>query len=160
MFWVLLLNAVLGIAAYGLTMRLHEGARGMLSGALHAPIAAGTAWMLALPALYIINSALGSRLDLSTTLLAALATVSFGAMAMLASVPINWFFGVAVPLNSVRLLVNAVIFMGVGVCMADVFIRVMRALEPERSTKFAYLWLGLVGVIGGELFKLFGVFEF
>src|SRR5262249_21546024 len=154
------LNAILGIATYGLTMRLHEGVHGMLLASLQAPTAAGIAWVIALPALYIINSALGSRLDLSTTVLSALITVSFGSAAMLASLPINWFFGLALPIPVIRMLVNLVVFAGVGVSMADVFIRVMRALEPARSTKFAYLWLTLVAVIGGEFFKLFRMFEF
>jgi hypothetical protein len=158
-FAVLLVNAVVGLAAYGLTMRMHAGAGPMLLSAVHAPLAAGAAWTIALPALYIINSALGSKLDFSTTLLAALVTVSFGAMAMLASVPINWFFALAAPSPAVRLLVNGVVFAGVGVCMADVLLRVVRALEPERPRTFAFIWLVLVGVIGGEFFHLLGVFS-
>lgn len=158
-FPVLLLNAILGIAVYGLTMHMHQGPLGMLRGAFFAPLAAGTGWTLALPALYIINSSLGSRLDFSTTLLAALATVSFGSLAMLASVPVTWFFGLMLPYAAVRLLVNFAVFTGVGICMTDVFVRVMRALEPERTGVFAYLWLALVGVIGGEFFLLLGVFN-
>ena len=38
----LLANAVLGIAAYGLVMRLHEGWGGMLGGLVKAPVAAPT----------------------------------------------------------------------------------------------------------------------
>jgi hypothetical protein len=44
--------------------------------------------------------------------------------------------------------------------MADVFIRVMGALEPERSPVFSYGWLGLLSVLGAELFWLFGLFSF
>lgn len=159
-FPVLLANAVLGIAAYGLVMRLHEGWGGMLEGMLKAPVAAGLAWTLALPALYIINSTLGSKLDASTTLLAALTTVSFGSLALLASIPITWFFGLALPYGFVRLAVNLTAFTGVGVCMVDVFMRTMRALEPERSRAYALLWLALVGVIGAELMTLFSLFHF
>ena len=159
-FPVLLGSAVLGIAAYGLVMRLHEGWGGMLSGMLKAPVAAGLAWTIALPALYILNSALGSKLDASTTLLAALTTVSFGSLALLASVPITWFFGLALPYGFVRLAVNLAVFAGVGVCMVDVFLRTMKALEPERSRAYALLWLVLVGVIGAELMTLFSLFRF
>ena len=159
-FPVLLLNAVAGIAAYGLIMQLHIGAGAMLASAFKATLAAGAAWTLALPALYIINSALGSRLDLSTTVLAALATVSFGAMAMLASVPITWFFSLALPYAPVRLLVNVVVFAGVGVAMTDVFIRALKALEPERSAVYGYVWVALVGWLGCQLFFLLGVFRF
>ncbi len=159
-FPVLLGSAVLGIAAYGLVMRMHEGWAGMLAGALKATVAAGLAWTLALPALYILNSTLGSKLDLSTTVLAALTTVSFGSLALLASVPITWFFGLALPYAWVRLAVNVLVFAGVGVCMADVFLRTLQALEPERSRAFGVLWLALVGVIGAELMTLFSLFHF
>jgi hypothetical protein len=159
-FPVLLTTAVLGLAVYGLTMGLNKGLPGMGLGALRAPLAAGAAWTLALPALYILNSAGGSKLDGSTTLLAALATVSFGALAMLASVPINWFFMLALPWPWTHWAVNLVIFGGVGVCMIDVFLRVMKALEPERSRAFAVLWLGLVGLLGTELMALLHLFDF
>jgi hypothetical protein len=159
-FPVLLANAVLGIAAYGLVMRLHEGWGGMLGGMVKAPVAAGLAWTLALPALYILNSALGSKLDASTTLLAALTTVSFGSLALLASIPITWFFGLALPYGFVRVAVNLTVFAGVGVCMVDVFLRTMKALEPEHSRIYATLWLALVGVIGAELMTLFSLFRF
>jgi hypothetical protein len=159
-FPVLLATAVLGISAYGLVMRLHEGWGGMLGGLVKAPVAAGLAWTLALPALYILNSALGSKLDASTTLLAALATVSFGSLALLASVPVTWFFGLALPYAFVRVAVNLAVFAGVGVCMVDVFLRTMKALEPEHSRLYAALWLALVGVIGAELMTLFSLFHF
>lgn len=159
-FLVLLANAVVGVAAYGLTMQMHSGPFGMVSGAFFTPLAAGLAWCIAFPALYIIRRILGSRINFTSTALAATVTVSFGASALLASVPINWFFTLALPWTTVRLLVNVVVFSGVGFCMADVFLRVMRELEPDRSHFFAYLWLGLLGVIGVELFYLFGIFNF
>ncbi len=77
---------------------------------------------------------------------------------MLASVPINWFFGLALDYPAVRALVNAVIFTGVGVCMLDVFLRVMKALEPSRSRLYALVWLGLVATIGAELAVLLSLF--
>lgn len=160
LFPMLLANAILGLAAYGLVMGMDGGAAGMLGHAVRAPLACGVAWSIALPALYIINTILGSRLDASTTALAALGTVSFGALAMLASVPIRWFFGLTLPYREVRLAVDLLVFAGVGVSMIDVFLRVMKALEPDRSRLFALLWLGLVAVIGGELLVLFHVFDF
>ena len=159
LFPILFANAVLGLAAYGLTMGLSGGAEGMLRAAVRAPIAAGTGWTIALPALYIINTVLGSRLDARTTTLAALTTVSFGSLAMLASVPINWFFGITLPFAATRLIVNLVVFAGVSVSMVDVFLRIMKALEPARSRLFALVWLGLVAVIGGELMILLKVFS-
>jgi hypothetical protein len=159
-FGVLFATAVLGLAAYGLTMGLHKGAVGMLIAAVKAPLAAGAAWCIALPALYIVNSASGSRLDASTTMLAALATCSFGSLAMLAGVPVNWFFTLALPFTAMRFIVNILVFTGVGVAMTDVFVRTMRALEPDRDRGGAYLWLGLVGVIGCELMILLDLFNF
>ncbi len=162
-FPVLLLNAALGLAAYGVTMGLSGGAGAMLLSAFKAPLAAGLAWTLALPALYIINTSLGSKLDLSTTALAALATVSFGALAMLASVPVSWFFFLAIdaPQSFGRffgIAVDIVVFTGVAICMLDVFMRVMKALEPSRSRGYPFLWLSLVGVIGLELMLLLNLF--
>ena len=157
---LLLLNAIFGTAAYGATMQLHAGALAMIRAAILTPLAAGGAWLIALPALYIFNSTQGSRLSLQATVLAASVTVCFGAWAMLASVPINWFFSLAAPYAGIRLAVNIVIFTGVGICMTDVFLRLLQALEPERSALFGRLWIGLVGVIGTELFTLFGVFTF
>jgi hypothetical protein len=72
-------------------------------------------------------------------------------MAMLASVPISWFFNVTFDDALIHRVAHAVIFSGVAVCMADVFLRVMRALEPTRSRLFPFIWLVLVAVIGGEL---------
>jgi hypothetical protein len=159
-FAVLLVNAVLGLAAYGMMMGLHGGAPLMLEGALKAPFAAGMGWTVALPALYIINSALGSKLDASTTLLAALVSVSFGALAMLAGVPITWFFAVAVPdARWVQTAVQLATFTCVGICMTDVFLRTMKALEPERNRAYALLWLGLVAAIGTELMIFLRLFN-
>jgi hypothetical protein len=159
-FAVLLINATVGVAIYGLTMQMHRGPGGMVDGALLTPLAAGLAWCIAFPALYIIRRLLGSKIDFSSTALAAIITVSFGASAMLASVPINWFFTLTLPWTEVRWLVNIVVFAGVSFCMSDVFLRVMRELEPDRSHFFAYLWLALLGVIGAELFYLFDIFNF
>jgi hypothetical protein len=159
-FAALLVTAVLGLAAYGLTMGLHLDAPAMLLAAAKAPFAAGTAWAIALPSLYILNSALGSKLDASTTMLAALTTCSFGALAMLASVPINWFFTLALPFTAIRWLISVVVFTGVGIAMTDTFLRVMGALEPSRTRAVAISWLGLVGIIGTELMILLELFAF
>lgn len=155
---VLLGTAAFGLAVYGAVMRMHAGPTSMLAGALRAPVAAGLAWTIALPALYIVGGSLGSRLNASTTLFAAAITVAFGATAMLAGVPIAWFFEVAVDAPGIRLAVHVVSFAGVGVCMSDVFLRVMAALEPDGGQGFRVAWLALLGLIGLELFIVFDVF--
>jgi hypothetical protein len=112
-----------------------------------------------LPALYVLNCLSGSRLRASTTFLAALVTTSWGGLALMASIPINWFFTAAVPVPWFVLLVNLVVFAGVGAAMVDVFCRVMERLEPARGRAPGW-WLALVGAIGGELLYAFGVFDF
>jgi hypothetical protein len=158
--WVsLLATAIVGTTTYGMTMGLLGGAGDILFKGFICTLAAGLAWAIPLPALYILNSLSGSRLAASSTLLAALVTVSWGGLAMVASIPINWFFTATVPHPTFVLIVNLIVFTGVGVSMVDVFRRVMLRLEPQRH--FAPVWwLMIVGVIGAELFYFFGLFQF
>jgi hypothetical protein len=161
--WVwmsLLATAILGTTTYGMTMGLLGGAGAVLAKGVICTFAAGMAWTLALPALYVLNSLSGSKLSISTTVLGALVTVSWGGLAMMASIPINWFFTTAIPHPTFVLVVNLVVFAGVGVAMIDVFKRVMRRLEPDRGDVYPAWWLCLVAAIGCELFFHFGLFTF
>jgi hypothetical protein len=158
-FAALALTAIAGTLSYGLTLGILGGPARMAACAMSCTIAAGIGWGLPLPALYILNSLSGSRLRASTTFLAALVTTSWGGLALMASIPINWFFTVAIPVGWFVLLVNLVVFAGVGAAMVDVFCRVMERLEPERGRTPGW-WLLLVGAIGGELFYAFGLFDF
>lgn len=165
--WIALgATAMAGTLVYGMTMGLGHGAGAVASKGALLTLAAGLAWGLPLPALYILNSLSGSRLRPTTTLLAALVTTSWGGLAMLASVPITWFFAAAVPdlpaispniADGILLGVHLLVFTGVGVSMIDVFGRVMSRLEPSAGRR--PLWfLVLVGLIGAQLFYLFGLF--
>ncbi len=158
-FAALALTAIAGTTTYGMTMGLLSGTGQMFACGLSCTAAAGIAWSLPLPALYILNSLSGSRLRASTTFLAALVTTSWGGLAMIAAIPLNWFFTVALPYPAVALAVNLLIFTAVGVAMTDVFCRVMESLEPQRGRLPAW-WLLLIGAIGGELFYAFGLFDF
>jgi hypothetical protein len=142
-----------------MTMGLLGGASDIAYKAFICTLSAGLAWAIPLPALYILNSLSGSRLPASSTLLAALVTVSWGGLAMIASIPINWFFTATIPHHGVVLIVNLIVFAGVGVSMIDVFRRVMERLEPQRAAAPVW-WLVLVGAIGAELFFFFGLFQF
>jgi hypothetical protein len=155
----LLATAIAGTTTYGMTMGLLGGAGDIAFKGFICTLCAGLAWAIPLPALYILNSLSGSRLPASSTLLAALVTVSWGGLAMIASIPINWFFTVTVPHPGFVLAVNLVVFAGVGVAMVDVFCRVMQRLEPQRQVAPVW-WLALVGAIGTELFYFFGLFQF
>jgi hypothetical protein len=169
--WVALaVTAIIGTTTYGMTMGILGGAGSVLSKGMYCTAAAGLAWSIPLPALYVLNSLSGARLRLSTTFLAALITTSWGGLAMIASIPINWFFSVAlsevVPpiagtiwVTRLVLLVNFTVFAGVGVAMVDVFGRVMQAAEPRHGRRPIW-WLAVVGAIGGELFYAFGLFQF
>jgi hypothetical protein len=155
----LLATAIAGTTTYGMTMGLLGGAGDTAYKGFICTLSAGLAWAIPLPALYILNSLSGSRLPASSTLLAALVTVSWGGLAMIASIPINWFFTATIPHSGVVLLVNLIVFTGVGVSMIDVFRRVMDRLEPRREGAPVW-WLVLVGAIGAELFYFFELFRF
>lgn len=158
--WVSLIGtAIFGTFTYGMTMGLLGHTGDVFYKGMACTAAAGLAWSIPLPALYILNSLSGSRLPLSSTFLAALVTTSWGGLAMVASIPINWFFSVAVPHAGFVLLVNLIVFSGVGISMMDVFHRVMKSLEPKRDTTPMW-WIVLVGAIGTELFCFFGLFNF
>jgi len=158
-FAALALTAIVGTTTYGMTMGLLGDVRRMFACGLYCTAAAGIAWSLPLPALYILNSLAGSRLRASTTFLAALVTTSWGGLALIAAIPLNWFFTVALPYPAIVLLVNLTIFGTVGLAMTDVFCRVLESLEPRRGRRPAW-WLLLIGAIGGELFYAFGLFDF
>jgi hypothetical protein len=154
-------TAICGTLTYGMTLGINGGASAILLKSILLTACAGLAWAIPLPALYILNSLAGSRLRPSTTFLAALITTSWGGLALVASIPINWLFSVAVPDLSPELIsaslagwivlgVNLVVFTGVGVSMADVFGRVVEALEPEKGRQPMWFLL-LVGVIGAQL---------
>jgi hypothetical protein len=153
------LTAVAGTTFYGMTMGLLGGPGRMFVSGLSCTAAAGLAWALPLPALYILNSLTGSRLRASTTFLAALVTTSWGGLAMITSIPINLFFTAALPYPGVVRVINLIVFAGVGLAMIDVFCRVVESLEPARG-RLPVLWLLLVGAIGIELFYAFGLFHF
>jgi len=155
----LLVTAILGTTTYGMTMGLLGGGPDIAYKGFICTLAAGLAWAIPLPALYILNSLSGSRLAASSTLLAALVTVSWGGLVMLASIPINWFFTATVPHPGFVLIVNLIVFTGVGVSMTDVFRRVMSRLEPQRQIAPLW-WLFIVAAIGCELFYFFGLFRF
>lgn len=160
--WVwaaLLATAIAGTTTYGMTMGLLSGPGAILIKAFICTFAAGMAWLIPLPALYILNSLGGSRLTIGTTVLAALVTVSWGGLALMASIPLNWFFIAAIPLPRFVLLLNLIIFAGVGVAMIDVYCRVMNRLEPNRGGAPVW-WLYIVGAIGCELFFHLGLFRF
>jgi hypothetical protein len=161
-FAALALTAIVGTTTYGMIMGVLGDPKEMLLDGLRCTAAAGIAWSVPLPALYVLNSKSGSRLRASTTFLAALVTTSWGGLAMIAAIPVSWFFSVALAAYKVGppvvLFVHLLVFTAVGIAMIDVFCRVMERLEPRRG-RLPGWWLLLVGAIGGELFYAFGLFD-
>ena len=88
LFGALSATAAFGVAAYGAALHGYQGAGAMLAGGLGAAAAAGGAWATTLPALYVLGTLKGSPLSARALLLGSLVTVSFGGLAMLASVPV------------------------------------------------------------------------
>lgn len=150
-------TASLGVGAYGAAMHAWDGAAAMGQNGALAVAAAGIAWTASLPTLLVLGSMNGSRLRPAGVALATLITVSFGGLAMLASIPVLWFFELCVPYTAMRVFVNLLVFSGVGLCMGDVFLRVMARLEGFRFLHLA--WLGLLSVVGAEMFYVLGLFN-
>ena len=93
----LALTASLGVGLYGLAMHLPQGLAAAAEGGVAAILAAGVAWSATLPSLYVIGSLNGSALSLRAVALATLLAVSFGGFAMIASIPVLWFFELCLP---------------------------------------------------------------
>jgi hypothetical protein len=134
-FAALALTAIVGTTAYGMTMGVLDGPATMLAKSLYCTVAAGIAWSLPLPALYILNSLTGSRLRASTTFLAALVTTSWGGLALIASIPLNVFFSIALPYAGAVLAVNLVIFAGVGLARSTRFRASWRSLSRRAAER-------------------------
>ncbi len=149
--------ASLGVGSYAAALHAHAGPAELAWHGLTAILAAGIAWGAALPTLTILGALTGSKLPVRSVLFAALVAVSFGGLAMLASLPVLWFFEMALPFSATRLVVALVTCAGVGVSMKDVFSRVMAALEGQRLLHHA--WLFLLTLIGAEMFLVVGLFD-
>lgn len=159
LFTTLLTYTLLGMMAYGFTLQMHNGTTAMVKNAWSMPLTLCFAWMLAFPSLYIINTALGSRVDLSTTLLALLITLGLGSLAMMTLVPIHWFFSITLQNIQHQHWIHLASLSLVGLCMADVFLRIMRALEPDHNPVFSVIWILLVSLISFEMSHLSRLFQ-
>jgi hypothetical protein len=157
-FFVLGITGLLGLAVYGFTMGIPMGLESVGRHALIVPLGAALAWCLCLPSLYILYAVCGSTLDRSTTLLAALTAFCFGSVARLASAPLSWFFGLALPIPAVLTVLHIVVFGVTALAMLYTFVRVMKSVAPQVSPAIPFFWLICVGVIDVELKALLSVF--
>jgi hypothetical protein len=150
-------TATLGVGAYGAAMHAHDGLAAAGFGLVAAIGAAGATWCATVPSLYVLGSLNGSRLDPYGVALTTLTMVSFGGVAMLASVPVLWFFETCLPVDGARLAVHVLTFAGVGLSMMDVWVRSMRRVEGGRLLHLAFL--ALFALVGLEMFLVFGLFD-
>ena len=148
-------TAAFGVGTYGAMLHAWRGGFTSLQYGFGAAIAAGLGWSAAIPSLVVLGGLLGSRLAPRTVVMASLVAVSFGGLAMLASVPVLWFFELVTGHAAGRCFAMLASAAGVGLCMVDVFTRCMRALEGFRF--FHWLWVGLFGAVSLEMFILFGL---
>lgn len=150
-------TAALGVGLYGGMLHAWQGALPAVEHGIYAAVAAGIGWSAALPSLVILGGLLGSKLAPRAALLASLVTVSFGGLALLASIPVLWFFELSVGGPGARAFVACAGALGVGACMIDVFTRVMARLEG--SSFFHWFWFGLFGLVTLEMLVIFGVHQ-
>jgi hypothetical protein len=157
----LALVAVAGTFAYGALLGVETGDwnRVLASAGLNT-LAAGIAWLVPLPAVYILNSMTGLRLRASTTFLAALVTAAWGGFAFLAFLPIALVYLVTFPGNkALALFAHLVVFALVGFSMAYVFGRQVERLEPRRGGGRVW-WLWLFVCLEVQLLYSFGLITF
>jgi hypothetical protein len=148
--------AAVGLFGFGLSLGQHAGALATIHVALATPLAAGLAWLISVPALHVLESSAGARVDPSSTLLLALVVSAFASVALLSAAPITWFFALAAPARWVRLAVLAPIALGTSIATVDAFRRARAPLEPRRHLP-SLVWLGVLGLLGLELAAVFGV---
>ncbi len=157
---LLTLTATAAIATYGGAIHASDGLFEFGRGALSAVLAAGGAWILAVPSLVIVGALLGSSLSWRRTVYATLVSVNFGGLCFLASIPIialmeaTW----AMPGWDPRLLINLLVVTGIGFSSVLVFMRTMAAMEAPRLLHF--VWISLFGALFIEFAVLGGLTHF
>jgi hypothetical protein len=151
--------ASLGVAGWGGMIHWYDGVGSALRGALHAVTVAGVSWGLAIPALVVMSSMVGSKLPTVRLLHASLMTVAFGGLAFLASVPVVGLVDLVYD-HSVfaRQASNTLCVLGVGACSAFIFFRITDEIEHLRALHIA--WMGLFGTLFLEIAYLTDLFRF
>jgi hypothetical protein len=157
-FVVLGVSTLLSLLAYGFTMGVPTGLHSIFTHSLYIPLIAVVAWGICLPSLYILTASSGSQLDRSTTFLAALVAMHFGSVARLASAPLSWFFGVALPNPMLLTAVHVLVFGITALGMVYAFLRVLKKAAPELNTFTPLVWLCCVGLIDVELKAILHIF--
>lgn len=147
-----------GIAAHAVALGLHLAPQAMLISAAHAVLALALPWLATIPALYILNTWLGSNLDRSTTVLAALLPLGLGAGVLFTLAPVTAFLTLALPYPAACVLWNGVALALAALAAIHVLGRVMCALEPDRLRHVPVAWVNLVLILTAELLFLVGPF--
>lgn len=157
----LALVAVLGTFAYGalLGVESRDWNRVLTCAGLNS-LAAAIAWLVPLPAVYILNSMTGMRLRASTTFLAALVTAAWGGFAFLAFLPITLIYLLTFPgTKALALFAHLLVFALVGFSMAYIFGRQIERIEPRHGGGRVW-WLWLFVCLEVQLLYSFGLITF
>lgn len=157
----LALVAIAGTLAYGALMGATSVVhRDILYGAGANTLAAAIAWIVPLPAVYILNSMTGLRLRASTTFLASLVTAAWGGLAFLAFLPISLVYLFTFPgSKSLALFAHLLVFALVGFSMAYIFGRQVEHLEPRRGGGRVW-WLWIFVLLEVQLLYNLGLITF
>ncbi|MFO0930398.1 MAG: hypothetical protein U0736_25785 [Gemmataceae bacterium] len=154
--------AVVGTFAYGAVIALCRSteAEAILQIAGLTTLASAIAWVVPLPAIYILNSMTGLRLRASTTFLASLVSAAWGGLALLAFLPVALVYLLAFPGNrQLALMAHLIVFALTGFSMAVIFGRQVERLEPRRGNGRVW-WLWLFVALQVQLLYSFGVITF
>lgn len=151
-------GASVGIGVYGGTIHAAEGVGVVLASGLRALVTAGTAWGLAVPALIVVGSLLGSVVAWRRAVFASLIAVNFGGLAFLASIPVALLLELSSPFPWTRHLVNTMVVLGVGGCSTLIFERTMARLEAPRL--FHRVWMAVFGALFVEIAWFLDLFRF
>ena len=148
--WIaLVLTAIVGTTTYGMTMGILGGVERILLAGLSCTLAAGLAWGIPLPALYILNSMSGSRLSDQFDSARGAGHDKLGRPGDDRVDPYQLVLHRRRAIRAIHPCSEpGCVCRRPAMAMIDVFGRVMQKLEPARG-RLPAMWLILVAAIGG-----------
>ncbi len=132
------------------------GSETVVWGAVSNVAAAGLAWAVTAPALVVGARMAGEESAPARLGTATIVSLTFGAMALLASIPMVAFYVLASGWPVLGLVAHGLVIAGVGFSTAVVHRRVARRVGGSQLLHLA--WLGLFGLLDLELALLMNVF--
>ncbi len=149
------LYALLFSAVYGVFLGCHAGGLQILAGAFKIPLLLFGTLCLCLPALYIFNVLLGSKLSFRQTLVMMLISTYLMSALLAALAPILFFF---IMTTTSRLFITllAIITCGIGGGFAiDLLLKGMRYVTVKQgyppSIRIVKIWALIYAIVGSQL---------